>query len=274
MDPHRGGLVSPPSERGRKGKREEISPLPLVIVFVTQPPSVFFCELHGGLLVSPVVGRCGHSFCRSCILTSIPGNLLAGITIPGTPPPLSSSSSGSTTALPLPTTPSSPSSPGFGDLQSQLICCPIDKLIMKDKHLVPNRALAAQIDDILIHCRYGLRKELIPLDSSSSSSSPSWVVDPDGCQEHIKLGRREEHEKSCGYGPTACPHCRKPLSGCQLQVHLKECKKVPCPHRVYGCNFSGSQQEVSQHLSSSSSSSSPTPIPLCNFEPIKFFLEK
>ncbi|KAL0211385.1 hypothetical protein P9112_009683 [Eukaryota sp. TZLM1-RC] len=33
----------------------------------SQYPECFICVIHHGLLVDPVVTRCGHSFCRACI---------------------------------------------------------------------------------------------------------------------------------------------------------------------------------------------------------------
>lgn len=43
-----------------------------VIVFVNStPPSNLLCPIHGGLFIQPVIAKCGHTFCRPCLLKYI-----------------------------------------------------------------------------------------------------------------------------------------------------------------------------------------------------------
>lgn len=39
--------------------------------FVKEIPEEVKCSYHGGILQDPVVGQCGHSFCRSCVEASL-----------------------------------------------------------------------------------------------------------------------------------------------------------------------------------------------------------
>lgn len=39
-----------------------------VTVFVTEPSANLLCPLHSGLFVAPVIARCGHTFCKSCLV--------------------------------------------------------------------------------------------------------------------------------------------------------------------------------------------------------------
>eukprot|EP01102_Stenamoeba_stenopodia_P003125 TRINITY_DN13058_c0_g1_i1.p1 TRINITY_DN13058_c0_g1~~TRINITY_DN13058_c0_g1_i1.p1 ORF type:complete len:617 (+),score=88.99 TRINITY_DN13058_c0_g1_i1:171-2021(+) len=195
-------------------KRSEEVPL----MFVTPPPSVLFCELHNSLLSNPVIAKCGHTFCRSCIV--------GHITKDG--------------------------------------CCPLDKTPLKERGLIVNRALATQIDELLVRCRYGLKKEVDP------SGGHKWVTDPNGCTATVKLSGREEHEKKCGFGPAACPQCHCLTSGPGLEHHLEhECNKLPCPYRAYGCTFAGNKAALEGHLKTGKGKKKE-----CSFAPLKSFLHK
>ena len=106
--------------------------------------------------------------------------------------------------------------------------CPLDNVLCEGSNLVPNRALMAQIDDLFIHCRHGIK---------SSDNGCTWEVDSEGCPEIIKYGKREEHESlcsfelvQCSYGGEMCERIRKS----ELEQHYKNCTRIPCPFSEFG----------------------------------------
>uniref|UniRef100_A0A8K9WVN7 E3 ubiquitin-protein ligase TRAF7 n=1 Tax=Oncorhynchus mykiss TaxID=8022 RepID=A0A8K9WVN7_ONCMY len=126
--------------------------------------------------------------------------------------------------------------------------CPVDTA--KLTVVVNNIAVAEQIGELFIHCKYGW-------------ASPNGV-DPMGCPFTIKLTTRKEHEVSCDYRPVRCPNNPScpPLLTMNLEGHLKECEHIKCPHSKYGCAFIGNQDTYSTHLD------------LCKFEGLKEFLQQ
>ncbi|XP_052364792.1 LOW QUALITY PROTEIN: E3 ubiquitin-protein ligase TRAF7-like [Oncorhynchus keta] len=165
--------------------------------------------------------------------------------------------------------------------------CPVDTA--KLTVVVNNIAVAEQIGELFIHCKYGCRL----LNTSPTSpngagggASPNgagggtaasrgegtpkmggpgnFEVDPMGCPFTIKLTTRKEHEVSCDYRPVRCPNNPScpPLLTMNLEGHLKECEHIKCPHSKYGCAFIGNQDTYSTHLD------------LCKFEGLKEFLQQ
>uniref|UniRef100_A0A8K9UG08 E3 ubiquitin-protein ligase TRAF7 n=1 Tax=Oncorhynchus mykiss TaxID=8022 RepID=A0A8K9UG08_ONCMY len=125
--------------------------------------------------------------------------------------------------------------------------CPVDTA--KLTVVVNNIAVAEQIGELFIHCKYG---------------PGNFEVDPMGCPFTIKLTTRKEHEVSCDYRPVRCPNNPScpPLLTMNLEGHLKECEHIKCPHSKYGCAFIGNQDTYSTHLD------------LCKFEGLKEFLQQ
>uniref|UniRef100_A0A669D8Q7 TNF receptor-associated factor 7 n=1 Tax=Oreochromis niloticus TaxID=8128 RepID=A0A669D8Q7_ORENI len=132
--------------------------------------------------------------------------------------------------------------------------CPVDAA--KLTVVVNNIAVAEQIGELFIHCKYGCR--------AVGSSTAAYEVDPLGCPFTIKLSTRKEHEASCDYRPVRCPNNPScpPLLTMNLEAHLKECEHIKCPHSKYGCTFIGNQDTYETHLE------------VCKFEGLKEFLQQ
>ncbi|NXY38879.1 TRAF7 ligase, partial [Pomatorhinus ruficollis] len=105
--------------------------------------------------------------------------------------------------------------------------CPVDNA--KLTVVVNNIAVAEQIGELFIHCKYGCRP-------AASSKPTAFEVDPRGCPFTIKLSARKDHESSCDYRPVRCPNNPScpPLLKMNLEAHLKECEHIKCPHSKYG----------------------------------------
>lgn len=132
--------------------------------------------------------------------------------------------------------------------------CPIDNNALS--MVVKNLAIADQVGELLVHCRYGCK----PVQDCPGE----YEVDPTGCSMIIKLGCREEHEKECEYAPVQCPNSSKcpVVLKKELPEHLKTCQHVRCPHLRYHCFFEGTREEMAQHLET------------CKFEGLKGFLNR
>ncbi|XP_075421824.1 E3 ubiquitin-protein ligase TRAF7 isoform X1 [Ascaphus truei] len=133
--------------------------------------------------------------------------------------------------------------------------CPVDNA--KLTVVVNNIAVAEQIGELFIHCKYGCRP-------SANGKPATFEVDPRGCPFTIKLSARKDHECSCDYRPVRCPNNPNcpPLLKMNLEAHLKECEHIKCPHSKYGCTFIGNQDTYETHLE------------MCKFEGLKEFLQQ
>uniref|UniRef100_A0AAR2LKC1 E3 ubiquitin-protein ligase TRAF7 n=1 Tax=Pygocentrus nattereri TaxID=42514 RepID=A0AAR2LKC1_PYGNA len=133
--------------------------------------------------------------------------------------------------------------------------CPVDT--SKLTVVVNNIAVAEQIGELFIHCKYGCR-------AAASGKPGAYEVDPLGCPFTIKLSTRKDHEGSCDYRPVRCPNNPScpPLLTMNLEAHLKECEHIKCPHSKYGCTFIGNQDTYETHLE------------VCKFEGLKEFLQQ
>lgn len=117
--------------------------------------------------------------------------------------------------------------------------CPVDNEPCDASQLIVNRLVVGQIDELLIYCKYGIRKE-----------NGIYVVDPTGCQEQIAIGNRHQHENECSFIPNPCPNdvenCGTFRSS-ELDHHLQVCPYFECEHKDKGCEFHGRQEEVGDH---------------------------
>ncbi|XP_075939167.1 E3 ubiquitin-protein ligase TRAF7 isoform X3 [Anarhichas minor] len=146
--------------------------------------------------------------------------------------------------------------------------CPVDAA--KLTVVVNNIAVAEQIGELFIHCKYGCRATASAAGGAAASTSTvagkpgAYEVDPLGCPFTIKLSTRKEHEASCDYRPVRCPNNPScpPLLTMNLEAHLKECEHIKCPHSKYGCTFIGNQDTYETHLE------------VCKFEGLKEFLQQ
>lgn len=159
------------------------------MLFVYPPSDSLLCPLHKGFFASAVIAKCGHTFCRDCIM--------------------------------------------------QTSRCPIDQTPVRADDLIPNLAVSGQINDLLIHCKYGIK--LV---------NGEWVPDTEGCPQKIKYGQRGDHEDKCDFAPARCPYSEKCpiLKRSELKEHLETCKYIPCPHCHAGCPFEGTKKDVTEHL--------------------------
>lgn len=132
--------------------------------------------------------------------------------------------------------------------------CPLDSSQLS--MVVRNLAIADQVGELMIHCRYGCK----PV----SDCPGEYEVESTGCPMVIKLGGRQEHEKDCEYAPLQCPNS----SSCSVVLkkdmadHLLTCQHVRCPHHRYNCTFEGTREQLSEHLEQ------------CKFEGLKGFLSR
>uniref|UniRef100_A0A4W3HPF4 E3 ubiquitin-protein ligase TRAF7 n=1 Tax=Callorhinchus milii TaxID=7868 RepID=A0A4W3HPF4_CALMI len=131
--------------------------------------------------------------------------------------------------------------------------CPVDNA--KLTVVVNNIAVAEQIGELFVHCKYGCQP-------ASSGKPGAFEVDPRGCPFTIKLSGRKDHEGSCDYRPVRCPNNPNcpPLLKMNLEAHLKECEHIKCPHSK--CTFVGNQDTYEAHLE------------VCKFEGLKEFLQQ
>uniref|UniRef100_A0AAY5L4Z0 RING-type domain-containing protein n=1 Tax=Esox lucius TaxID=8010 RepID=A0AAY5L4Z0_ESOLU len=137
--------------------------------------------------------------------------------------------------------------------------CPVDTA--KLTVVVNNIAVAEQIGELFIHCKYGCRAGG---GTPKMGVAVNYEVDPKGCPFTIKLTTRKEHEVSCDYRPVRCPNNPScpPLLTMNLEAHLKQCEHIKCPHSKYGCAFIGNQDTYATHLDT------------CKFEGLKEFLQQ
>ncbi|CAI8055946.1 E3 ubiquitin-protein ligase TRAF7 [Geodia barretti] len=122
--------------------------------------------------------------------------------------------------------------------------------------LVRNLAVAEEVGELLDSLSIRLQK--------LASALGTFEVDPNGCPAKIKLGKRGEHEKECGYAPVYCPNssvCGKMLRS-ELDEHRKTCQYQRCPHYKYNCRFQGTPEEIEGHLNT------------CKYEGVKGFLQQ
>uniref|UniRef100_A0A8C9U441 TNF receptor-associated factor 7 n=1 Tax=Scleropages formosus TaxID=113540 RepID=A0A8C9U441_SCLFO len=133
--------------------------------------------------------------------------------------------------------------------------CPVDNA--KLTVVVNNIAVAEQIGELFIHCKYGCRP-------AATGKPGAFEVDPLGCPFTIKLSSRKDHEAGCDYRPVRCPNNPScpPLLTMNLEAHLKACEHIKCPHSKYGCTFIGNQDTYETHLE------------MCKFEGLKEFLQQ
>jgi hypothetical protein len=100
------------------------------LTFVREPSTSLICPIHKGLFIHPVIAPCGHSFCFKCIERYVE------------------------------------------DLShSRIPECPLDNTPIKSMdNFIPNLAVAGQINDLLVYCKYALK---------FNSSEERWVPDPE-----------------------------------------------------------------------------------------------
>jgi len=130
--------------------------------------------------------------------------------------------------------------------------CPIDHSSLKESGcLIPNLAVEGQIQDLYVYCKYSLKM----VDNT-------MVVDPAACNKKVRLSNWQEHEENCDFAIVTCAHCNEEIRRKDFGEHNKKCSCCPCPHAKAGCDFSGQDGDVGEHLKN------------CQYEKIKGFISK
>ncbi|XP_033110036.1 E3 ubiquitin-protein ligase TRAF7-like isoform X2 [Anneissia japonica] len=177
------------------------------LVFVEEPSPSLFCSICKLLLFDPVISvKCGHTFCRLCVES--------------TPSPSEGNDSG-----------------------SKLPCCPVDKTTFVAEDLVANRAIASQLEDLLIYCRYSA-------EGQRSQGQHTTNENADECNVKLPLSKLRDHEKSCQYALIICPNFAERCGSIRkkdLDRHLHSCNVVPCIYKHNGCKFIDTKDKVSIH---------------------------
>jgi len=93
--------------------------------------------------------------------------------------------------------------------------CPTCRAPAYVENVHPNRLVAGIIEQLPIHCKYGLK-----------NNGSEWILTtgPTACPTIIKRSTRREHERVCSFSTS------------------------PCPHHHRGCSFIGMRSEVDTHL--------------------------
>ncbi|KAF3846949.1 hypothetical protein F7725_004027, partial [Dissostichus mawsoni] len=129
--------------------------------------------------------------------------------------------------------------------------CPVDAA--KLTVVVNNIAVAEQIGELFIHCKYGCRATAIAAGGAAAPPPPPWP----GSQERSRWTRwdapspsNSPHAKSMKPAAGSMPKqpLLPPLLTMNLEAHLKECEHIKCPHSKYGCTFIGNQDTYETHL--------------------------
>ncbi|XP_052815565.1 E3 ubiquitin-protein ligase TRAF7-like isoform X1 [Mya arenaria] len=116
--------------------------------------------------------------------------------------------------------------------------CPLDDSACEQQQMVVNRLVVGQIEDLLIHCRYGL-----------AQAEDGYIPDPAGCQEPIHFGARDKHENTCEFMMVRCANksCEATCRKREIEEHKKVCIYNTCCHNNKGCEFQGRLEDVEIH---------------------------
>lgn len=117
--------------------------------------------------------------------------------------------------------------------------CPVDNVHCDTSQLVVNRLVVGQIEDLKIHCCYGVVQK-----------KGEIVVDPTGCPETINFGNRKEHEDKCTYALVPCPNSARcgQIRWRDVEKHNQSCTFICCTYREKGCDFVGTKSQVEEHV--------------------------
>ena len=123
--------------------------------------------------------------------------------------------------------------------------CPVHntKIDINVENLTENLAVAEQIGELQVYCKYRCK----PVENGTEQ-----VKNSHGCPRILRLISRIEHEEECEFQPVHCPNnpqCPILLKK-DVEEHLLSCDNAKCPHHKYGCDFSGTSDEMVKHLQS------------------------
>ncbi|XP_071958318.1 uncharacterized protein [Antedon mediterranea] len=122
--------------------------------------------------------------------------------------------------------------------------CPVDKTPFVAKDLVANRAIASQLEDLLVYCQYSVKGQGL---------QGTHFTSEDECDVKLPLTKIKEHEQSCQFAVIICPNNAKKCGSIRkrdLESHLQSCSvTVACMYKHNGCKFSDCQDKVALHQS-------------------------
>ncbi|XP_071957640.1 E3 ubiquitin-protein ligase TRAF7-like isoform X1 [Antedon mediterranea] len=122
------------------------------------------------------------------------------------------------------------------------VVCPVDGKLINPDNLVVNRAIASQIDDLVVYCPHGITR----------LTSRDYVPEEGGCPVQLTIADIEDHEQTCEYVKLGCPN-NETLCGTfrkkELDDHVKVCPYMACKYAENGCTFIGVNDQIQNHQS-------------------------
>ena len=89
-------------------------------------------------------------------------------------------------------------------LKLKRVCPACREAIPANAALLPNRLARAQVDELRVRCRFGVKAE-----------GDGWVADEAGCSVQLSLDGAAAHEATCGFATFPCPSAE-----CGVEVRL------------------------------------------------------
>eukprot|EP00002_Diphylleia_rotans_P036414 TRINITY_DN800_c0_g2_i3.p1 TRINITY_DN800_c0_g2~~TRINITY_DN800_c0_g2_i3.p1 ORF type:complete len:334 (-),score=75.64 TRINITY_DN800_c0_g2_i3:1241-2242(-) len=118
--------------------------------------------------------------------------------------------------------------------------CPIDRTNFHPLQLVPNRSIADQVDQLLVHCPNGVQTIYL-------EGFPILDADQNGCPHVTTLANLPHHLQTCdveSISPSSQTTSSTPRNRQHQHQHQEE---RACPHAQLGCRFVGSNQATIAH---------------------------
>ena len=126
----------------------------------------------------------------------------------------------------------------------------------------PNFSVKDALDELRVHCRFGLRAD----------GADGWEKDPEGCPACVKRANKATHELKCDHRRIQCPYidnatvplfcfgswsewsvwwqgkeCPHACKHSELAQHQQECKLVPVACGFEGCDSQPSKSQLVNH---------------------------
>ncbi|BFZ04822.1 hypothetical protein BsWGS_07861 [Bradybaena similaris] len=212
--------------------------------FVPHPESRYECPICLLVLREPRQTRCGHRFCRDCIIKSL----------------RESSNRCPVDNEPLRESDIYPDNFAKREILNFNIKCPNNKDGC-DK-IFPLGRLQNHLEECpyaLTPCPYKCASILqrIDVDSHLATSCENRAVTCENCSCNIQAKYMQSHLALCPHVIVACPHCKEQRIRAELSFHLQsECQLVDvhCPFYLLGCRLTMVRSSVDDHLVNSGAS--------------------
>jgi hypothetical protein len=108
-----------------------------------------------------------------------------------------------------------------------------------DEIIVKNFTVEGSIEEMRLHCKYGLHK---------NDKTGEWELSAAGCKEVVKICGRSLHESKCPFAPVLCGQFDSVKgSRCEVECLRSELRhhRIACPFRVIPCPNPGCEVRVS-----------------------------